>query len=87
MNNLIRNLAERAGANVETRVINSAGALMLKDQQEIGLFADLLRVQILQELERQRDQIPSHNMSEWQRGRDKGLNKAIETVQTLFREK
>lgn len=87
MNNLIQNLAERAGATVETRVINSAGALMLKDAHEIGLFADLIRVQILQELESQRDDIEDIDLNDWQRGRDRGLRKAIEIVQKLFREK
>lgn len=87
MNKLIQNLAERAGATVETRVINSAGALMLKDAHEIGLFADLVRVQILQELELQRDQIPDVEMTDWQQGRDRGIRKSIETVQKLFQEK
>lgn len=87
MNNQIKNLAERAGATVETRVINSAGALMLKDAHEIGLFADLIRVQILQELELQRDQIPNTAMTDWQQGRDRGIRKSIETVEKIFRGK
>jgi hypothetical protein len=87
MNIKIKNLAERAGATIETRVINSAGALMLKDEHEIGLFADLIRVQLLQELELQRDHITLIDQNDWQRGRDRGIRKSIETVQNFFAEK
>jgi hypothetical protein len=83
MNIKIKNLAERAGISVSQ---NDQGDSWFSDL-EIALLLDFLRVQLLQELELQRDQIALIDQNDWQRGRDRGIRKSIETVQNFFAEK
>ena len=85
MNFLIDQLARQAGASLESRAVNTPASLMLTDEQAITMFAELLRSEIRQKLKQQLDNIPMSDMSEWQLGRHRGIQKCIETVDTLFR--
>jgi hypothetical protein len=85
MNPLIDQLARQAGACLLSRAVSTPPSLMLTDEQSITLFAELLRAEIRQKLEQHIDNIPMSDMSDWQLGRRRGIQKCLDTVDTLFR--